>query len=247
MLICRIKNCRWSHFLVQTKNNLKTMFLILFYSSFLFANPKFIDSLTIPGCKYYVVFNDSISPLDSVIKICHDYYYFSNKSPIEYSKSLSRFSIFKSTTSQPCTLSFGYYMPSFNINQFLNCDSLSTYFKGITSNYYNIDSVLLFWSFPAVVKRKATNARELDSYAAHLRVSISSNGNRNDLYISKVNMLLSDKIINQSLKITDINQNTCGLFLNLNIKNRKYFKSIYNINGEILRDIPKEKIFIVKN
>jgi hypothetical protein len=195
-----------------------------------------------------VIFNDSLSALDSVTQICLNYYYFSNKSPIDNSKSSNKLYILKSQTSLPCTLSIAFYGASSNIRQILSCDSFSTYFNGASyTNFFSADSIFLDWSFPVLIKRKAINARKESTIDEHIRISISSNGNRDDLYLSKPNILLSDNILNRSFNRMDVKIPTGGSMLNLNIKSRKCFKTAYNINGEILRDIPKDKIFIVKN
>jgi hypothetical protein len=124
---------------------LKALLLLLLANIAIFSAPQFHDSLYIPGCKYYITSNDSTSGLDSILKICKNYYYFTNKSDTYGCFCARNFIITRASAAPACSLYIGLFDTTnrWFSNRFSNpdCDSLSEKIHILIGGYFFYDTI----------------------------------------------------------------------------------------------------------
>jgi len=223
----------------------KGMLLLLQANIIIFSAPQFHDSLYIPGCKYYITSNDSMSGLDSISKRCKNYYYFSNGSNTYNYGCKRTFIITKENSSPACTLyagSFGSIGHSFPDPE---CDSLSEKIHTSINAAYFYDTIFFKWEFQSVLG-KIRNSRDDLSQSPGLLFSLHSNTDTADLYLAKPGISVS-AIKNTVQSRPVVMYKRIGLISGFHKNQKPAFRVIYNIRGQMIPAIPEDGISIGLN
>ena len=211
----------------------------------IFGNPLLRDSISIPGCKYYITSNDSTSGLDSISQRCKNYYYFSNKSNTYEYNCARNFIITKVSASPSCSLNIGIFDSTDRSFSNPCCDSLSEKIHiSINGNYF-YDTIFFKWDFPKLIG-KIRSAINDNRYLPGLKFSLHSNTDSAALYFAKPDILLSS-IINTIQSKPRIASNRIGLISVFQKRQKPAFRVIYNIRGQMIPAIPEDGISIGLN